>query len=51
MRILVLGAEGVGGNFGGHLAEKGEGVTFLVRNRRKKQLEKNGLIIRNVNVT
>lgn len=49
MRILVLGAGGVGGYFGGRLVEKGEDVTFLVREKRKKQLEKNGLIIRSVN--
>jgi len=49
MRILVLGAGGVGGYFGGRLVEKGEDVTFLVRENRKKQLEKNGLVIRSVN--
>jgi 2-dehydropantoate 2-reductase len=49
MRILVLGAGGVGGYFGGRLAEKGEDVTFLVRKRRKQLLEKNGLVIRSVN--
>ncbi|MGP7816761.1 2-dehydropantoate 2-reductase [Niallia sp. 01092] len=49
MRILVLGAGGVGGYFGGRLVEKGEDVTFLVRSGRKKQLEKNGLVIRSVN--
>lgn len=35
MRILVLGAGGVGGFFGGRLVEKGEDVTFLVRSKRK----------------
>ncbi|WP_242213928.1 2-dehydropantoate 2-reductase [Bacillus cereus group sp. BfR-BA-01383] len=49
MRILVLGAGGVGGFFGGRLVEKGEDVTFLVRSRRKQQLEEKGLIIRSVN--
>ncbi|MED1409872.1 MULTISPECIES: 2-dehydropantoate 2-reductase [Bacillus] len=49
MRILVLGAGGVGGFFGGRLVEKGEDVTFLVRSRRKQQLEKKGLVIRSVN--
>ncbi|MBE5105147.1 2-dehydropantoate 2-reductase [Bacillus thuringiensis] len=49
MRILVLGAGGVGGFFGGRLVEKGEDVTFLVRSRRKQQLEGKGLIIRSVN--
>ncbi|WP_243521621.1 2-dehydropantoate 2-reductase [Bacillus pseudomycoides] len=48
MRILVLGAGGVGGYFGGRLVEKGEDVTFLVRSRRKQQLEKNGLAIRSI---
>ncbi len=37
MRILVLGAGGVGGYFGGRLVEKGEDVTFLVRERKKKR--------------
>lgn len=49
MRILVLGAGGVGGFFGGRLVEKGEDVTFLVRSRRKQQLEEKGLVIRSVN--
>lgn len=45
MRILVLGAGGVGGYFGGRLAEKGADVTFLVRSRRKLQLDRDGLIV------
>ncbi|MNI03042.1 2-dehydropantoate 2-reductase [compost metagenome] len=49
MRILVLGAGGVGGYFGGRLVEKGEDVTFLVRSKRKQQLEKEGLVIQSVN--
>lgn len=49
MRILVLGAGGVGGYFGGRLVEKGEDVTFLVRTNRKRQLEEHGLVIRSVN--
>lgn len=48
MRILVLGAGGIGGYFGGRLAEKGEDVTFLVRSKRKQQLEENGLVIHSV---
>ena len=35
MRILVLGAGGIGGYFGGRLVEKGENVVFLVRDKRK----------------
>ena len=46
MRILVLGAGGVGGYFGGRLAAAGADVTFLVRPRRAAQLAANGLVIR-----
>jgi 2-dehydropantoate 2-reductase len=31
MKLLVLGAGGIGGYFGGRLAEAGADVTFLVR--------------------
>jgi 2-dehydropantoate 2-reductase len=46
MRILVLGAGGVGGYFGGRLAAAGVDVRFLVRPRRAGQLAQNGLVIR-----
>lgn len=49
MKILVVGAGAIGGYFGGRLIEKGEDVTFLVRENRKKQLEKTGLKIESVN--
>ncbi len=45
MRILVLGAGGIGGYFGGRLVEAGVDVTFLVRPRRAEQLRQNGLVI------
>lgn len=45
MRILVLGAGGVGGYFGGRLAASGADVTFLVRERRAAQLAERGLVI------
>jgi 2-dehydropantoate 2-reductase len=45
MRILVLGAGAIGGYFGGRLAEAGVPVTFLVRPRRKAQLDRDGLRI------
>ncbi|WP_068778424.1 2-dehydropantoate 2-reductase [Paenibacillus sp. GM2] len=48
MRILVLGAGGVGGYFGGRLVEQGADVTFFVREHRKQQLEQEGLVIRSV---
>lgn len=48
MKILVVGAGAVGGYFGGRLLEKGEDVTFLVREKRKKQLESTGLVLKSV---
>lgn len=46
MRILVLGAGGIGGYFGGRAAAGGADVTFLVRPRRAEQIRANGLVIR-----
>lgn len=45
MKILVLGAGGIGGYFGGRLVQAGADVTFLVRPLRKAQLETQGLQI------
>src|SRR5258706_1101113 len=44
-KILVLGAGGIGGYFGGRLVESGADVTFLVRERRRKFLSEQGLQI------
>jgi len=44
-KILVLGAGGIGGYFGGRLAESGADVTFLVRDQRRKLLAERGLRI------
>ncbi|MET0288896.1 MAG: 2-dehydropantoate 2-reductase [Pseudoxanthomonas sp.] len=46
MRILILGAGGTGGYFGGRLAQGGADVTFLVRAGRAEQLKAHGLQIR-----
>ena len=46
MRLLVLGAGGIGGYFGGRLAAAGADVTFLVRPGRAMQLARDGLVIR-----
>jgi len=46
MKILVLGAGGVGGYFGGRLAETGADITFLVRPARRAKLESDGLRIK-----
>ena len=45
MRTLVLGAGGIGGYFGGRLAEAGADVTFLVRPARAARLRTDGLVI------
>ncbi len=45
MKILVLGAGAIGGYFGGRLVEAGADVTFLVREKRREILKKNGLRI------
>ncbi len=46
MRVLVLGAGGTGGYFGGRLAQAGADVSFLVRPARAAQLERCGLRLR-----
>jgi 2-dehydropantoate 2-reductase len=46
VKLLVLGAGGIGGYFGGRLAETGADVTFLVRPRRRDQLERDGLRVK-----
>ena len=46
MKILVLGAGAVGGYFGGRMVEAGMDVTFLVREKRQKKLEKSRLVIK-----
>ena len=46
MRILVVGAGGIGGYYGGRLLSAGRDVTFLVRQRRAAQLAEAGLVVR-----
>lgn len=46
MKILFLGAGGVGGYFGGRLVEAGVDVSFLVRPARAASLQRDGLRIR-----
>jgi 2-dehydropantoate 2-reductase len=46
MRILVLGAGGTGGYFGGRLSQGGADVTFLVRPGRAAALDATGLVIK-----
>ncbi len=45
MRIAIYGAGGVGGYFGGRLAQAGHDVTFIARGEHLKALRENGLKI------
>ena len=45
MKILVLGAGGTGGYFGGRLHQGGADVTFLVREQRAQHIAAQGLVI------
>ncbi|MDO9206593.1 ketopantoate reductase family protein [Methylotenera sp.] len=45
MRILILGAGGVGGYFGARIHRAGGDVTFLVRPARVRNLKENGLLV------
>ena len=46
MKILVLGAGATGGYYGGRLAASGADVTFLVREKRFAQLQRDGIAIK-----
>ena len=43
MRITIFGTGGVGGYFGGRLAQAGEDVTFIARGEHLRAIESNGL--------
>lgn len=46
VRVLVVGGGAIGGYFGGRLLQAGNGVTFMVRRRRARELAAYGLVIR-----
>jgi 2-dehydropantoate 2-reductase len=46
MRVLVMGAGGVGGYYGGMLARSGEDVSFVARGRQLEALREKGLELR-----
>jgi 2-dehydropantoate 2-reductase len=46
MRILILGAGGVGGYFGGRLIEAGADVTFFLRAARAQRIAEHGLVVK-----
>src|SRR5215467_2997072 len=45
MRIVIFGTGGVGGYFGGRLAQSGEDVTFIARGEHLRAIKANGLRI------
>lgn len=49
MKIAVLGTGGVGGYFGGRLADAGNDVTFLARGKHLEAMRQNGLAVRSIN--
>lgn len=48
MRIAVYGTGGVGGYFGGRLAEAGEDVAFIARGEHLRALQQNGLRVESI---
>lgn len=48
MKILILGAGAIGGYLGGRLTEASADVTFLLRDARRAQLDRDGLRLRSV---
>lgn len=48
MRIAVFGSGGVGGYFGGRLAQAGEDVVFIARGEHLKSMQTNGLRVDSV---
>ena len=48
MRIAVIGVGGVGGYFGGRLAQAGHDVTFIARGATLEALRTNGLRVDSV---
>ncbi len=49
MRIAVFGTGGVGGYFGGRLAQAGEDVTFIARGEHLRAIREHGLRVESVN--
>jgi len=48
MKILIVGAGGVGGYFGGKLAQTGLDVSFLVRGKHFEAIKQNGLQVKSI---
>ena len=48
MNIVVIGAGGVGGYFGGKLSQAGFSTTFITRGEQLKAIKKNGLMVKSI---
>jgi 2-dehydropantoate 2-reductase len=49
MKIVIIGAGGVGGYFGGKLAQSGNKVSFIVRGNTLRAISENGLQVKSIN--
>ncbi len=49
MKIVVFGTGGVGGYFGGRLAQAGNDVTFIARGQHLNAIKQNGLTVKSIN--
>ncbi|WP_282016753.1 ketopantoate reductase family protein [Salegentibacter mishustinae] len=49
MKILIFGIGGVGGYFGGNLAQAGYNVTMIARGKHLEAINKNGLEVESIN--
>ena len=49
MRILIYGAGGIGGYFGGRLAKAGNSVSIIARGKHLEAIKKNGLEVESIN--
>ena len=45
MKILIVGAGGIGGFFGAKLHQSGADVTYLLREQRQQLIQKQGLTV------
>ena len=48
MKITIMGTGGVGGYYGGLLAQKGHDVTFIARGAHLQAIQKNGLQVKSI---
>ncbi len=49
MKVSVFGVGGVGGYFGGRLADTGNDVTFIARGRHLEKIKSDGLLVDSIN--